>query len=111
MATSLHKYTVIEGQNAALGQAGSAFSYTTDNLTPVSGVFVAITVIEDATFTILVSADGAGSGFIGTTASNAGTGDGNEAIDNGNTFSAGTTIFGRWNSITLASGSIVAYIG
>ena len=111
MARSLHKYTVIEGQNVGLGQAGSVFSDTTDNLTPTSGHFVAITVIEDAAFTTLVSADGAGINFLGTTASSAGSGDGNEAIDSSNTFSAGTTIYGRWNSITLASGSIIAYLG
>lgn len=111
MARSLHKYTVVEGQNVGLGQAGSVFSNTTDNLTPVSGHFVAITVIEDAAFTTLVSADGAGINFIGTTASSAGSGNGNEAITNGVTFSAGTTIYGRWNSITLNGGSIVAYLG
>ena len=27
------------------------------------------------------------------------------------TFPAGTVIFGKWSSITLASGSVVAYIG
>ena len=111
MARSLHKYTVVESQNVGLGQAGSVFSDTTDNLTPTSGHFIAITVIEDAAFTTLVSADGAGINFIGTTASSAGSGDGNEAIDSSNTFSAGTTIYGRWNSITLASGSIIAYLG
>ncbi len=107
----LHKYTVIESGNAGLGQAGSAFSDTTDNLTPTSGVFVAITMIEDTTFSVLQSAEGAGSTYIGNTASSAGSGDGNEAIDTSNTFPAGVTIYGRWDSITLNGGSIVAYIG
>ena len=112
MAGGKYKYTVVESQNTGLGQVGSAFSDTTDNLTPVAGVFIAITCIEDTTFTTLTPEDGAGAKFIGTgTVSTSGTGDGNEYIDSSNTFSAGTTLFGRWGSITLASGSIVAYIG
>jgi len=111
MAGNLHKYTVQESGNAGLGQAGSAFSDTTDNLTPTVGAFVAITMIEDTTFTVLQSAEGAGVRYIGNTASNAGAGDGNEAMDTSNTFPAGVTIYGRWDSITLNGGSIVAYIG
>ena len=111
MAGSLHKYTVQESGNAGLGQAGSAFSDTTDNLTATVGVFVAITMIEDTTFTVLQSAEGAGVRYIGNTASTSGSGDGNEAIDTSNTFPAGITIYGRWDSITLNGGSIIAYTG
>ena len=105
----LHSFTVQESQNAGLGQAGSAFIADNEALTPNNGVFVAITIIEDATFTALVSADGAGVKFIGSTVSDAATN--SDAITSGTTFSAGTTIFGRWNSLTLATGSVVAYIG
>tara|TARA_Y100000310_G_C20457904_1_gene703933 strand:+ start:310 stop:642 length:333 start_codon:yes stop_codon:yes gene_type:complete len=105
------QFSVQGASNLGLGQAGSAFSDTQDNLTPTSGVFVAITMIEDTTFTVLQSAEGAGVLFIGNTASNAGAGSGNEAIDTSNTFPAGVTIYGRWDSITLNGGSIVAYIG
>ena len=112
MAGGKHKYTVVESQNTGLGQVGSVFSDTTDNLTPVNGVFIAITVIADATFTTLTPEDGAGVKFIGTgTVSTSGAGDGNEYIDTSNIFTAGTTIFGRWSSITLSEGTIVAYIG
>ena len=111
MAAGLHKYTVIESGNAGLGQAGSVFTNTTDNVTPTAGVFTAITMIEDTTFTTLVSAEGAGVTFIGTTLSTAGTGSGSDAITTSDTFPAGVTIYGRWNSITLNGGSIVAYIG
>ena len=45
MANGLHKYTVQEAQNAALGQAGSVFIDDTDIHT---GPFVAIAAIEDS---------------------------------------------------------------
>ena len=45
MATTLHKYTVVEAQNAALGQAGVIMIDDTDAHT---GPFVAITAITDA---------------------------------------------------------------
>ena len=110
MAGGKHKYTVVESQNSGLGQAGSVFCDSTDNITPSSGVFVAITVIDDVTFTTLTPEDGAGEKFIGTgTASTSGSG--TLFIDTGNTFTTGTTIFGRWSSITLNGGTIVAYIG
>ena len=112
MAGGKHKYTVVESQNTGLGQVGSVFCDSTDNITPSSGVFVAITVIDDVTFTTLTPEDGAGEKFIGTgTASTSGSGTGNLFIDTGNTFTTGTTIFGRWSSITLNGGTIVAYIG
>ena len=108
----LHSFTVQESQNAGLGQAGSAFLKDATELTPARGVFVAITIIEDAAFTGLVSADGAGKNFIGTgTASDAGDSTGSDILTSDYTFSAGTTIFGRRNSITLAACSLVAYIG
>ena len=45
MASGLHKYTVVEAQNAALGQAGSIFE---DGTTAISGKkIVAIQFIED----------------------------------------------------------------
>ena len=110
MARNVHKYTVQESQNTGLGQAGSAFTDDTSNtLTPVSGIFVAITVIEQATFHTLTSADGAGVNFVGMAASDSAAN--STVIDGDNTFSAGTTFFGRWNAIRVASGSIVAYLG
>jgi len=106
------KYSRSESGNIGLGQKGSVFSDTTDNLTPASGVFVAITVLSDATFSVLQPEEGNGVKYASTiTASSLGAGDGNEAIDSSNEFVAGTTIFGRYKSITLASGSIIAYIG
>tara|TARA_R100001086_G_scaffold145714_1_gene77043 strand:- start:2134 stop:2469 length:336 start_codon:yes stop_codon:yes gene_type:complete len=110
------KYSEMESGNVGLGQLGSVFSNTTDNLTPVNGVFVAITVIADAKFTVLQPEGGDGVKFASTTvASTSGAGDGNEAIatgvSSGTEFPQGITIFGRYKSITLAEGSIIAYIG
>lgn len=106
------KYSEMESGNVGLGQLGSVFSNTTDNLTPVNGVFVAITVIEDAKFTVLQPEGGDGEKFASTTvASTSGAGDGNEIVPATQEFPQGITIFGRYKSITLAEGSIIAYIG
>ena len=34
-----------------------------------------------------------------------------DAIDSSNSFPAGVVIFGRWTAFTLASGSVIAYLG
>ena len=101
MASGLHKYTVVEAQNAALGQAGSIF---VDGTTAISGKkIVAIQFIEDSTFTTLTPSSYE---FIGTAG-----GSGN-AIDTDNTFPQGMTIFGQWTAVTLTSGSsAVIYLG
>ena len=100
MASSLHKYSVVEAQNAALGQAGSIFE---DGTTAISGKkIVAIQFLEDSTFTTLTPGS---SDFIGTAS---GSGD---AIDTSNTFPQGMTIFGQWTAFTLASGTVIAYLG
>ena len=100
MASSLHKLTVVEAQNAALGQAGAIFESGT---TAISGKkIVAIQFLEDSTFTTLTPGS---SDFIGTAS---GSGD---AIDTSNTFPQGMTIFGQWTAFTLASGTVIAYLG
>tara|TARA_Y100001938_G_scaffold57998_1_gene81070 strand:- start:1504 stop:1872 length:369 start_codon:yes stop_codon:yes gene_type:complete len=109
------------------GQMGSVFSDGTGALTPPSGkVFVAITFLADTAFN---SSNGlvadndvtAGLEFIGTdTAAHDSvlspdlgeSGAGGTAIDNGNTFPKGVTIYGRWTKITNnASTPLIAYIG
>jgi len=112
---TLRQYAVVETQNAALGQAGSIFVSGTTAVTCGSGtgVFVAITFLED---TIFASASG---GLVAETEQlypdDAGTGtlidaDGGAAID-GETFPKGVTIYGRWTGFTLASGLVIAYVG
>ena len=102
-------------KGAALGQLGAIYiSGTTNDVTPADGtVFVAITFIEDTVF------DAGTAGLIGEDdtkwPSTVGTG---TAIDaNGGAvvdsviFPAGLTIYGRWTSIKIDSGKIIAYVG
>ena len=97
---SIHKYQVNEANNIALGQAGCLFEDGTDAITGKK--IIAIQFLEDTTFTTLTpeSVD-----YIGTSGGNG------DAIDSANTFPQGVTIFGRWTGFTLASGSVIAYLG
>tara|TARA_R110000744_G_scaffold375109_1_gene488375 strand:+ start:822 stop:1121 length:300 start_codon:yes stop_codon:yes gene_type:complete len=98
---ALHKYSVNESNNIGLGQAGSILETGT---TAVSGKkIVAITFLEDAVFTLLTPESGT-SLYIGNSNNN---GDSTASV----TFPQGVTIFGRWSAFTLASGSVVAYLG
>ena len=97
---SIHKYQVNEANNIALGQAGCLFEDGTDAITGKK--IIAIQFISDSTFTTLTPED---SSYVGTASGNG------DAIDSANTFPQGVTIFGRWTGFTLASGSVVAYLG
>ena len=90
MATSLHKYTVVEAQNAALGQAGVILIDDTDAHT---GPFVAITAISDAA----VDISECDMSYIEDVADF--------------TIPKGVTIYGQFASIELDSGSVLAYRG
>ena len=106
------KYSEMESGNVGLGQLGSVYSNTTDRLKPTNGVFVAITVLDAATFTILQPEGGDGEKFVSTTvASTSGTGDGNEILTSSQSFPEGITIYGRWTSFQLATGGVIAYLG
>ena len=53
-----YKYSVVQAQNTALGQAGSILidqSTTDQDAVPLFGVFVAIQFIEDSTFGTLTA--------------------------------------------------------
>lgn len=96
----LHKYSVNESNNVALGQAGCLFE---DGVNAITGKsIVAIQFLEDATFSALLPES---SDYIGTANGNG------DAVDSSNTFPQGVTIFGRWTGFTLASGSVIAYLG
>ena len=100
MATSsLHKLSVVEAQNAALGQAGAKFISDTS---VHSGNFVAIQCVEDTVFNALTPAD---------TTNGYGVGSYNGNTMASETIPAGMTIYGRWTSIDLTSGAVIAYIG
>jgi len=113
----------------AFGQLGSVFTASASTaITPPTGkVFVAITVVDDCTFDTsggLVadnSLASAGLEYIGTgeAAHDAvlspdlgESGTGGEAITVTNfELLAGSTIYGRWTSVNLTTGSVIAYIG
>lgn len=82
-------------QEAITGQSGSAFINDT---AANSGPFGAITAISDTTFTTLTS------GFLDNGSTPTMSGDLEEMA-----LIAGTTIFGNFTTVTLATGSVIAY--
>ena len=89
---SLHKFTVQEAQNAALGQAGSIFIDDTGQHT---GPYVAVTAIEDSVVDVSDCTNIA------------------DTMDDAADFTipAGLTIYGRFEVFSLASGKVIAYKG
>lgn len=97
---SKRHFSVLESNNVALGQGGCLFE---DGNSAITGKkIVAIQFLEDSTFTTLTPSD---SSYMGTAGGNG------DAIDSSNTFPQGVTVFGSWTGFTLASGSVVAYLG
>jgi len=97
MASGLHKYTVQEGINAQLGQGGYDIveAATVNQSTNPNTEWVAITFIVGTTLTTATAVD-------------------NTIWDDidGLEVPAGTTIYGRWNVITVGSGDIaICYRG
>ena len=97
--SSLSKLSVVEAGNASLGQAGAKFINDTAVHT---GSFVAITMLEDTVFSVLTPSD---------TANGIGVGSYNGNSMSGETIPQGVTIYGRWTTIDLASGMVIAYVG
>ena len=104
MANGLHKFTVQEAQNAALGQAGSVFIDDADIHT---GLFVAITAIIDSTVDVSDCTNIANTmvdGASGTT--------GASTMTTDFIIPKGVTIFGRFEFFSLVSGGkVIAYKG
>ena len=96
---SINKYTVNESSNVALGQAGAKFISDTEIH---SGTFVAITMLEDTVFNALTPTD---------TTNGYGVGSYNGNTMASETIPQGVTIYGRWNTIDLTSGLVIAYLG
>ena len=86
----LQTFTVQEAQNASLGQAGSILI---DDTVEHTGPYVAITALSDAA----VDVSECDMSFITDVADF--------------TIPKGATIFGRFASIELDSGSVIAYLG
>ena len=104
MATSgIHKYTVQEAQNAAMGQAGSVFI---DDVDIHTGLFVAITAIEDSEVDVSACTN------IATTMEDGASGTtGASTMGTDFTIPAGLTIYGRFEYFSLVSGKVIAYKG
>ena len=96
---SINKYTVNESSNVALGQTGAKFISDTE---VHSGTFVAITMLEDTVFNALTPTD---------TTNGYGVGSYNGNTMASETIPQGVTIYGRWSTIDLTSGLVIAYIG
>ena len=96
---SINKYTVNESSNVALGQTGAKFISDTEIH---SGTFVAITMLEDTVFNALTPID---------TTNGYGVGSYNGNTMASETIPQGVTIYGRWSTIDLTSGLVIAYLG
>ena len=98
---SLQKYTVQESQNAGLGQAGCILI---DNANGQTGPFVAFTALSDAVIDTsecdvgLFMEHRDGSGVLDT-------------LPGTITIPKGVTVYGRYESIELDTGSVIAYRG
>ena len=100
---AMHRYSVVEAQNIQLGQAGSAFIDTDDQYTPPTGLKITmITMLTDVEFSELTPAD-TDVNFGTTVATGLQPGTNGQQLVAGDTFPAGITIFGRWNTCTLNS--------
>ena len=108
MARTLRKYSVLESGNINLGQAGVAFLTGTSTYTPPSGqIVVAIQFVEDSLFD---SADATTSDSDWPTDAQGGPGTNSSPI-NQTTMPQGLTVFGRWKTVALDSGSAFLYLG
>ena len=103
----VQKYTVQESQNLGFGQAGSTYSEGTSITGMANGVVVvAITMLTDTKFSALTPENGnyleeAGKGFQ----------DLGDTLADTVAFPKGITIYGRWTTVDVNTGSIVAYFG
>ena len=90
---SKQKYTPVESGSLGLGSAGS--KVLTGAGTPDTGAFIAITALEDTTFSLLTPEDTLYPDATALT----------------QTVPAGVTIYGRWTAVTVSAGAVIAYNG
>ena len=107
------------------GQAGSIFVDTATKITPPNGMaIIAITFLAATTFDTsggtegMVAEDADKYANTATAAHNLADGcetslegSGGVVVDASNTFPSGVTIYGRWSSLNLATGMIIANLG
>ena len=113
------------GTGYDFGQNGSIFTDTNTKVEPPNDrKIIAIQFLADTTFSELSPTNGAAGICVGeqgtekgagSTATPNGTGaSGGQVIDSSNVFPKGLTIFGRWDSFTIAAdadGGVIAYLG
>ena len=103
----LQKYSVVEANNLALGQAGVDYLTDTSTYEPPTGlVVVAITFVEDTIFTNNTTVES--TNFTSNNVAGSGT---NADSFGGDTFPAGLTIYGRFTAIDFTSGAAMLYLG
>ena len=104
-------------EDIAFAQNGSMYVATaaTDTKPAPGTMFVAIQCLAATTFTAntgLISDDTQrGSSVVSIDSANVGLGTNGSVVPVTQSFSAGTVLYGRWKSINIASGAIIAYFG
>jgi len=111
MSINLKKYTAEEGQNfsneVGFGQVGSAFLADVSAYAPPSGyVVIGIQVLEDAVFGSGLTAESTA-----YTAQSVAAESTNADSFGTSTISQGSTLYGRWTGVQLASGKVMIYVG
>jgi hypothetical protein len=113
MATGDRKYTVQESNNLSLGQTKSMWlDQIASAITPPTGtVFIAIQCIQDVRFDAagLVAEDPLT--CVGTNTAESYTGGVGDPVTASTLIPAGTILYGRWTSIKIDSGVVMAYCG
>ncbi len=99
------------------GQLGSGGLQTDSAFTPPTGlVIVAIQFLDDISLSGLIAdtSQGLDAAFVGTATQTAANGGNATSVDSDVVFPAGSTIVGRWTSVTMASANasgIICYFG
>ena len=97
-------FTVKEAGNVSLGQSGSALLDDGESVSSLgSSKVVAITMLEDCTFTTMTQSSAIITGTGTSTHGN--------SVTSSDTFPQGVTIFGNWSAVTLAGGLCICYLG
>jgi len=96
------RYSVKQNGNIGLGQGGSAVLDSGESAVSI-GNAVAITMLEDTTFTTLTQSEAAIAGTGTSTHGN--------SIANTDVFPAGVTIYGSWSAVTVNAGLCIIYLG
>ena len=101
---SSQKFSVVQASNVGLGQVGSAVLDDGESVASMGdSKVVAITMLEDCTFSTMTQSSAAIAGTGSSTHGN--------SVTSSDTFPQGVTIFGSWSAVTLASGLCICYLG